>query len=121
MRPGARVLADGVGLAPNRQFFLATRDFAQQQPDLLRRLNAQIDATDQWAEQHQAEATRLLAANMGLSQPVVARAVARMGYGVKTLTPEVIADQQKIADTFHTLRLIPDRLDVASAVWRPGV
>ena len=118
---GGRVLADGVGLAPNRQFFLATRDFAQQQPDLLRLLNGQIDTTDRWAEKNQAESTRLLAASMGLSVPVVSRAVARMGYGVQTLTPEVVADQQKIADTFYALRLIPDKIDVASIVWKPGV
>ena len=116
---GARTLADGVGLAPNRQFLLSTRDFTRDQPDVLRAINAQIDATDQWAEQNQAEASRLLATSMGLPEPVIARAVGRMGYGVRPLTPEVVADQQKVADTFHALRLIPEKLDVASAVWTP--
>ncbi len=119
---GARTLVDGAGvggqaLAPNRQFFLAHRDFATSQPDVLRTLNAQVDATDRWAEQNQDEAARLLAASMGLILPVVARAVARMGYGVRPLSPEVVDDQQKIADTFFKLRLIPQKLDVASAVW----
>lgn len=117
---GARVLTDGVNLAPNRQFFLATRSFVRDQPDILRRLNAEIDATDRWAEGNQPEATRLLAASMGLPEPVVARAVSRLGYGVQPLTAEVVADQQRIADTFFSLRLIPQRLDVASAVWRPN-
>lgn len=117
---GARVLADGTGLVPNRQFFLATQAFARAEPDILRRLNAAIDATDRWAEQNQAEATHVLAASMGLPEPVVARAVARMGYGVQPLTAEVVADQQRIADTFHSLKLIPQRLDVARAVWRPN-
>jgi sulfonate transport system substrate-binding protein len=117
---GARVLTDGVNLAPNRQFFLATRSFVRDQPDILRRLNAEIDATDRWAEGNQPEVTRLLAASMGLSEPVVARAVSRLGYGVQPLTAEVVADQQRIADTFFSLRLIPQRLDVASAVWRPN-
>ncbi len=116
---GARTLADGTGLAPNRQFFLATRDFAGTQPDILRLLNAQVDATDRWAEQNQAEAARLLAASMSLPQPVVARAVGRLGYGVAPLSPEVAADQQRIADTFFDLKLIPRRLDVAAAVWHP--
>ncbi len=121
---GGRVLVDGNGagghaLAPNRQFFLATRDFAHDHPDLLTTLNTQIDATDHWAEQHQGETTKLLATSMGLSQAVVARAVGRMGYGVGPLTPEVVADQQKIADTFYRLHLIPQKLDVASAVWSP--
>ena len=116
---GARTLADGTGLAPNRQFFLATRDFAAAQPDILRLLNAQVDATDRWAEQNQAEAARLLAASMGLPQPVIARATGRMGYGVAPLTPEVVTDQQRIADAFFGLKLIPQRLDVSATVWRP--
>ena len=116
---GARVLTDATGLAPNRQFFVSTRAFATAQPALLVQLNAQIDATDRWAESNQAETVRLLAASMGLAEPVVAQAVARMGYGVQPLTPEIIADQQKIADTFFDLGLIPKKLDVANAVWRP--
>jgi len=117
---GARMLTDGTGLAPNRQFFLASRSFVRDQPDILRRLNAEIEATDRWAERNQPETTRLLTASMGLPEPVVARAVARLGFGVQPLTDEVIADQQRIADTFLSLRLIPQRLDVASAVWRPN-
>lgn len=93
--------------------------FAEAQPDLLSLINAQIDAIDRWAEANQAEATRLLAASMSLPEPVVARAVGRMGYGVRPLTPEVAADQQRIADTFFDLKLIPQRLDVAGAVWKP--
>ena len=116
---GARVLADGQGLAPNRQFFLATREFVQQQPEILHLLNSKIDETDHWAEQNQAEATKLLAASMGLPERVVQRAVARMGYGSQPLTAEVIADQQRIADTFFKLGLIPHQLDVAAVVWKP--
>ncbi len=116
---GARILADGTGLAPNRQFFLATRDFAGAHADILRLLDAQVDATDRWAGRNRDEATRLLAASLSLSQPVLARAIGRMGYGVAPMTAEVIADQQRIADTFLDLKLIPRRLDVAAAIWKP--
>ena len=116
---GARVLADGTGLAPNRQFFLASRAFAAAQPELLAVINTQIDATDRWAEANQAETVGLLAAGMGLPAAVVAIAIGRMGYGVRTLTAEVVADQQKIANTFFGLGLIPKKLDVAGAVWNP--
>ncbi len=114
---GARVLADGTGLAPNRQFFLASRAFAAAQPEILTLINSQIDTTDRWAKANQPETVRLLAASMGLPAAVVATAVGRMGYGARTLTREVVADQQNIADTFFGLGLIPKKLDVASAVW----
>jgi sulfonate transport system substrate-binding protein len=116
----ARTLTDGTGLAPNRQFFLATRSFAQKQPDALAKLTAEIDATDRWTVAHQAEATGLLAASLKLPVPVIGQAVGRMGFGVHPMTAEVTADQQKIADTFHALGLIPQPIDVSSAVWSPS-
>ncbi len=116
----ARTLTDATGLAPNRQFFLTTRSFAQKQPDVLAKLTAEIGATDRWIMAHQAEATDLLAAGLKLPAPVVGQAIGRMGYGVRPMTPEVTADQQKIADTFHALGLIPQAIDVSSAVWSPS-
>lgn len=116
---GARTLADGTGLAPNRQFFLSSRDFTRDHADILDVVAAQIGATDRWAAANQAEAARLLADGLGLSEPLIARALGRMGYGVHPMTPEVVADQQAVADTFHALGLIPERLDVAAAVWTP--
>jgi sulfonate transport system substrate-binding protein len=116
---GARVLTDGTNLAPNRQFFLATAALTHDNPALLLAVLDDIDRTDRWAQDHRAEATQLLAANMGIRPELIEIALGRMGYGVAPLTPEVVADQQKIADTFHALGLIPSAIDVSSAVWRP--
>lgn len=114
------VVGNGVGghtLARNRQFFLATQNFARDHPNLPHTRDAQVDATDHWTEQHWDNMIGLLASSMGLTAPVVARAVCRMGFGVRPLTPDVVADQRKIADTFFDLRLIPQKLNVAIAVW----
>jgi sulfonate transport system substrate-binding protein len=116
----ARTLADGAGLAPNRQFFLATSSFAHGQREVLAKLTTEIAAADRWALAHQAEATELLAASMKLPGPIIGQAVGRMGFGMQPMTPDVTADQQKIADTFHTLGLIPQAIDVSSAVWSPS-
>jgi ABC-type nitrate/sulfonate/bicarbonate transport system substrate-binding protein len=37
----------------------------------------------------------------------------------RDLNEKVIADQQKIADTFYDLKLIPKKLDIKSVVWLP--
>ena len=49
---------------------------------------------------------------------MVERSLQRYEFGVKPLTPAVAAEQQKIADTFHALGLIPRPLRVADAL--PG-
>ena len=54
---------------------------------------------------------------MGLPAPIVLAAFEGMGFGIEPVTPPVVAGQQKIADTFASLKLIPSRIDVASAVW----
>jgi sulfonate transport system substrate-binding protein len=115
----ARVLADATGLAPNRQFFLATRDFADANPALVKTLLDQIHATDLWAQAHQDEVARILSPSLNLPLPVLATALARMGYGAVPMTREVAIDQQRIADTFRALKLIPVPVDVQAALWSP--
>ena len=40
--------------------------------------------------------------------------------GGAPLTPEVVAGQQAVADSFLALKLIPKKLDIADVVWKPG-
>ncbi len=114
---GARVLADGTGLATNRQFFLAARSFAEGEPAMLKLLLDQIYATDKWAEAHQPETVAMLAPILKLPVPVLQTALARLAYGVGPITPQIVADQQRIADTFFELKLIPAPVKIAEALW----
>jgi sulfonate transport system substrate-binding protein len=115
----ARVLADATGLATNRQFFLATKDFAEGSPAVLKLLLEQVLATDAWAKAHQPETIAILAPSLKLPIPVLQTAVARLGYGVGPITPQIAADQQRIADTFFALHLIPVPVVVHDALWSP--
>lgn len=45
----------------------------------------------------------------------------RLSYGVKPVTPEVLAAQQKIADKFFELKLVPKLVRVVDAAWSQGV
>jgi sulfonate transport system substrate-binding protein len=73
----------------------------------------------QWAEKHPHDATQFLAKETGLDTNVLALAVSRFSYGAKPVTPEVLAEQQRIADAFVTLKLIPKPIKVADAAWAP--
>ena len=46
-------------------------------------------------------------------------AVERQSYGIKPIDDEVVAEQQKIADTFFELGLIPNAIKIADAVRKP--
>ena len=112
-----RVLAQADGLVGNRQFFLARRGFADRAPDLVRLVLAQIGHSDAWAQAHHAEVSQYLADDTGLPVPVVRRAVDRLSFGVAPMTPDVVAEQQRIADAFFGQHLLPSRLTVRDAVW----
>ena len=56
---------------------------------------------------------------LGLSPEITSVAVKRQGYGAQPLTPAVVEAQQKIADTFTELRLIPKKLSIKDVIWTP--
>ena len=113
---GARVLADGRGLVSNHQFYLAARSFAEKYPELTRVLIEEIAKVDDWGRANPVEVSGILSAQTGLPKNVVDLAASRYAYGVKPMSPEVVREQQRIADAFHALRLIPKPIAVKDAL-----
>lgn len=112
---GARVLADGAGIVANHQFYLAARPYAQQQADILAIVLDELATVDDWGRSHPADVAAILARQTGLDLSVVELAASRYSYGVQPLAPQVIAQQQAIADTFTRLKLIPTTIVVKDA------
>ncbi len=114
---GAQVLTDGTGLMPNRSFYSSTRDFSTHHPDALKAAIDVINEEEAWEAQNVAAAAADIAPEIGLPAAVLTTWFDRQKYGVYRLTPEIFAGQQKIADAFFKLGLIPNRIDVSSAAW----
>jgi sulfonate transport system substrate-binding protein len=110
-----RTLKDGVGLVDNYQFYLARRPWATANPKIDQIVLDQIRAADAWSQKKPEEVARQVAPVIGLPEDITLLAVKRQSVGAQPITPAVIAAQQKIADTFYDLKLIPKRLDVRSA------
>ncbi len=117
---GARTLADGTGLAPNHQFYLSSRRFSTDHGAAVDAIVAAIGEVDTWAKDNTDAVARELAPSVGIPAPILAVALRRQSYGIRPLDDAVIAEQQRIADTFHTLGLIPKSLSIADAVRKPG-
>jgi sulfonate transport system substrate-binding protein len=116
----ARTLIDGEGLVDNHQFFLASRDLASRDPGTVHAIIEELDAADRWAEANQREVAGLIGPRIGIPPAILEVALARVTYGVTSVGDDVLAKQQKIADTFHALGLIPKPIDVREAAWRTG-
>ncbi|SDM42749.1 sulfonate transport system substrate-binding protein [Janthinobacterium sp. OK676] len=113
---GARVLADGKGLVANYQFYLASRTYAEKNPEILRIVLDEVAKVDDWGRNNPDEVATILSAQTGLGKEVVALAASRYAYGVKPVSVDVIASQQRVADAFSGLKLIPKPIVVKDAL-----
>jgi sulfonate transport system substrate-binding protein len=113
---GARILADGTGLVANHQFYLASRGYAEKNPQVVQAIIDELARLDAWAEKNAADVARFLGPQIGLDPQITEVAAGRFAYGIQPISPQVAAEQQKIADAFHELRLIPKAIKVADAL-----
>ena len=117
----ARTLVDGTGLVSNHQFYLAAQPFLADQPAIVQAILAALVEADHWGAANPAEVAALIGPRMGIPVPVLQVALERMGYGVQPLADAVVAEQQKIADTFYGLGLLPKPINVRDAVAKVSV
>ena len=115
MQTGARILADGNGVVSNHQFFLASRPYASKRSDVVAIVLEEVAAVDEWAKTNPKEAAAALSPQIGLDQPTLELALSRGGYGVVPVNDAVLAEQQRIADSFYELKLIPKHINVRDA------
>jgi len=117
----ARVLATGRDLVSNNSFYLATPSFVKANPRLVAALLDELSRNDAYFTAHRAEAVRLYSSFSGLEPKVVEAVLARRPTApIGPLTPALIADQQRVADTYFQLGLIPKAITVSEAVWQPA-
>ena len=116
---GARVLADGTGVVNNYQYYLGERGFVRKNPKVIQALFDDSVTQGIWLKKNLRQAAEIIAPLQGLPVDVVELALRRYAFNVKPLTPEVVADQQRIADTFYALKLIPKAIQVREAVIVP--
>ncbi len=116
---GARELVNGNGLVDNHQFYLSSRDFLNAHPDLLDTIIGSLDEVDSWIKANSDDVARQFAPALGIPEDVLKIAVQRQQYGVKPISADVAARQQRIPDVFLQLGLIPHPIQISEAVKKP--
>ncbi|WNZ26999.1 sulfonate ABC transporter substrate-binding protein [Leptolyngbya sp. NK1-12] len=114
---GARVIVDATGLAPNRGYYLASKSFVEQHPEQLKAVLDSVKQVSDWAAKNPTEVAEFLAPELKIDPAPLEKAEKRREYGVLPITDDVINDQQKIADTFQKIGLIPQKINVREVIW----
>ncbi|BAL95880.1 sulfonate ABC transporter substrate-binding protein [Rubrivivax gelatinosus] len=113
---GARQLADGRGVVNNYLFYLAERGYAERWPQVVKALFDDLGEQGRWVTANVRQAAEKIAPLQGLDVDVVERSLRRYPLGVQPLTPAIAAEQQKIADAFLELKLLPRPVRILDAL-----
>jgi sulfonate transport system substrate-binding protein len=115
-----RVLATGEGLTGNNSFYLASTAFTRDHPQALQAVFEELTRADAYVQSHRKEAARLVADFSGLPLATVHRFIERRPRSpTGPLPAALVAEQQRVADAFAALGLIPKPVTVADIVWQP--
>ena len=117
---GARVLADGTGLVANHQFYFSSKKFLADNARAVDVVLEALNEADDWARANIDAVAAQLSPSIGLPASVLAASLRRESYGIQPINSEVIASQQRIADTFVALGLVPKSINVSDLQRKPG-
>lgn len=117
----ARIIRDSAGLPTSGGFYLATRTFAVQHPELVKILLEEAKASGDWAQTHPHAAAVILAPNVGLDVATLEKII-HNGYTTSYLpiNAPVIALQQKEADTFYEIGILPKAIVIKDDTLTPA-
>lgn len=110
------VTTDEKGLESN-SFYLANKTFATTHPDVLKAVLEEISGVSKWASDNRDKLAQIAADVTGVDVQSQTIAANRYVIEVQPIGDAVIAKQQKIADTFAELGLIPKKINVREIVW----
>ena len=117
-KQNARILINAHEVGKTNAFFIANRDFANKRPGQLSSVIAGLAIAAEWAEGHREEVAKSLHEITGVPLDIQTVAANRATFAIGPVTDEVIETQQRVADGFTKLGLIPRQIKVRDIVWR---
>ena len=112
----ARMIVNGEGFTTDRDFFLATKDFASKHKEVLDIVIEEVQKSSDWANQNHDKLIPMLSDALKIDEASIKMAVERRVFGVDELSPDIMGEQQMIADTFYELEIIPKKVNVQDAL-----
>ncbi|MDX1933495.1 MAG: sulfonate ABC transporter substrate-binding protein [Capsulimonadales bacterium] len=118
---GARIIANRVGINTPGAFYLSSRKFAEEHPELIKIVLEEVDRASEWSYQHPQETADLLARNTGVDKETLTFLLQRRSRtGARSIDEKIIAAQQTSADNFYKIGLLPRKIDVREATLTPA-
>ncbi|MDZ7955627.1 aliphatic sulfonate ABC transporter substrate-binding protein [Nostoc sp. DedQUE09] len=110
-----RVLRNAQGIKTPGGYYLASRDFATNNADLLKAILSEYYEIGLWANKNRRAAAEILAPKVKTDVDTMELALTRRKYDMRPITEEVISAQQKVADLLYQLKVVPKLVDIRGA------
>lgn len=114
-----RVIKTAQGLDTPGAYYIGARKFAVENPGILRIVIEEIDKLHRWAEANPKEVAKIIGPIQKLPPDIMEKVVSRRSYGLRGISPELIKEQQRIADYFYKYGVIPKDVNIQEAVLTP--
>jgi len=102
-----------LNLGSNRRaFFLASQKFAKDKPDLVKIILEEAKNNEEWGLQHTKEIAQQFSQQLNIDASILEVVNERRKWGLSPIDDSVLAAQQKVADTFYQLKIIPKQIQV---------
>ncbi|MBZ9654382.1 aliphatic sulfonate ABC transporter substrate-binding protein [Phyllobacterium lublinensis] len=112
-----RVLVRSSDVLNVRTYFIANRDFAAKHPEVVTATIGALKEAATWANANKDKVAQALHEVTGVPLDAQTLAADRSEFSVGPVTPDIVAHQQETADRFLRLKLIPNAIKIADAVW----
>ena len=111
-------LTDSDGLINDRNFYLASRSFASDFPDIVKIVMGETRQMAIWITKNPEPAAKLLAERTGMKITTARMLTKSRRFDLLPIQDRAVEEQQRISEIFFRLGLIPDRLWIEDAIWK---
>ena len=111
-------LANRDGLMNDRNFYLASRSFASDFPDIVKIVMGETRQMATWITKNPERAAELIGARTGMKITTAIKLTKSRRYDLLPIQDRAVEEQQRIAEIFFRLGLLPDRIWVEDVIWK---
>jgi len=110
-----RVLRDAQGIKTPGSFYLASREFASNNAELVKVILEEYYQVGEWANKNRLKAAEILAPKINVDVPTMEIILSRRNYDMRPINEEVLREQQQVADLLYQLKIVPKQVDIREA------
>ncbi|BAZ33500.1 aliphatic sulfonate ABC transporter periplasmic ligand-binding protein (plasmid) [Cylindrospermum sp. NIES-4074] len=114
-----RILRDGKNITTQGGYWLGSRKFVKENPELVKAILEEINNIGKWAEENPREVAELISPEAKIDVPTLELVSKRRLYTLRPLSEEVLSGQQKIADLFYEQKFITKKINIKDATLSP--